>query len=89
MRHLWDAYWAWVGGNIGAMPLQTIITVTATLLFTRPISSWWRKHFGAQEDLAEIRRAASAAHQIAADLFEHHTGRAHPAAPGDTESEAR
>ena len=78
---VWDAYWAWVGGNIGAMPLQTVITVGVTLLFQKPLSSWWRRRFGGQADLREIREAAAAAHRIAADLFERHAGRAHPDAP--------
>jgi hypothetical protein len=45
------------------------------------VSRWWRRHFGAQADLADIRAAAQAAHKIAADLYEHRTGRAHPDAP--------
>jgi len=32
---------------------------------------------------------AAAAHKIAADLFEHHTGSAHPDAPVTPESEAK
>lgn len=85
--HAWHQYWAWVGGNIGAMPLQALIGVTATLVFLRPLRWLWHKVVGEQADIEDIRRAAAAAHQIAADLFEHHTGRPHPAAP-DRGSEA-
>ena len=32
---------------------------------------------GERADIEDIRRVAAAAHKIAADLFEHHTGSAH------------
>ena len=35
------------------------------------------------------RRSAEAARKIAADLYLHHTGERHPAAPADRESEAK
>lgn len=76
-----ERYWSWVGSNIGAMPLQAVITVSATLALRKPLARWWHKHFGVKADLDDIRQAAAAAHRIAADLFEHHTGTAHPAAP--------
>lgn len=74
-------YWDWVGGNIGAMPLQAVITVSATLLLRKPVARWWRALVGERADLDDVRRAAEDARRIAADLFEHHTGTAHPAAP--------
>lgn len=81
MIGLWHHYWAWTGGNVGAMPLQGILAVLFAVCFRKPISRWWRKHFGAQADLREIRDIAAAAHRIAADTYRHHTGHEHPDAP--------
>ena len=69
MRHLWDSYWAWVGGNVGAMPLQALITGACAFVFRGPIGR------------ALGRDEAKAARRIMADLYQHHTGRAHPDAP--------
>ncbi len=88
MIALWDRYWAWVGGNVGAMPLQALIGVAVTLLLRRPISRAWRRIVGEHADAEDIRRAAAAAHRIAADLHERLTGEAHPDAPAKSESEA-
>lgn len=79
----WSWYWNLTGGNVLAMPLCGLLAIVFAVAFQRPAARWWRKHFGAQKDLAEIRAAAESAHRIAADLYAHHTGRAHPAAPGD------
>lgn len=83
----WHSYWSWVGGNIGAMPLQALISAAAAALLAlvlRPLQRrlWARlkRELGAD--------SAAAAHRIMADLFEHHTGRPHPDAP-DREGEAR
>lgn len=76
------SYWAWVGGNIGAIPLEAAITAAAGLLFRKPLQramAWLRR-----EELEEAR----AARRIAADLYEHHTGHAHQLAPPH-ESEAK
>ena len=81
MIRLWDHYWSWVGGNVGAMPLQAVITVAATLALRKPIKRAWRRAVGDRADIEDIRRMAAAAHRISADLFEHHTGSAHPDAP--------
>lgn len=96
MIALWDRYWAWVGGNVGAMPLQAVITVIATLLLGRPLRWLWHRVFGERADMQDLKRMAEAAERraataarIAADLFEHHTGEAHPEAPAKPESEAR
>lgn len=85
MTRLWDSYWSWVGGNIGAMPLQALIAAVSGVvaaLVLRPLWrrmwAWLKRELGAD--------SAAAAHRIAADLFEHHTGRAHPDAP-DSERE--
>jgi hypothetical protein len=80
--HLLLRYWAWAGSNIGAMPGCGLVAVVSAVCFRKPLAAWWHKHFGMKADLAEIRDAAAAAHRIAADLFEHHTGQAHPDAPG-------
>lgn len=83
MIALWDRYWAWVGGNVGAMPLQAVITVVVTLAFRKPVSRLWHRLVGERPDIGDIRRAAEAAHRIAADLHERMTGEAHPDAPGN------
>jgi len=82
MTGLWHHYWAWTGGNVGAMPLQGILAVLFAVCFRKPLARWWHKHFGAQADLREIRDIAAAAHRIAADTYRHHTGHEHPDAPG-------
>lgn len=81
----WHHYWSWVGGNIGAMPLQAVITVAATLVLRKHVRRWWHHLVGEHADLDDVKRMAAAAHQIAADLFEHHTGHAHRDAPDDCE----
>ena len=68
--HAWHQYWAWVGGNVGAMPLQGLITGAGAFIFRSPIG----RLLGRDE--------AKAARRIAADLYEHHVGRPHPDAPG-------
>ena len=75
-------YWAGVGGNVGAMPLQALITVAATLLLRKHVARWWHHLVGERADLEDVKRMAEAAHRIAADLFEHQTGQAHSHAPG-------
>lgn len=80
--HEWHAYWLWVGGNIGAMPLQALIGGACTLVVSPLLLRAWRRIRAALE-------AAEAAHRIAADTHMHLTGRRHPAAPADTEGEAK
>lgn len=82
-------YWNLTGGNILAMPLEFVIGIVAGLLFGKPLRRLWHRIFGERADIEDIRRAAAAAHRIAADLFEHHTGEAHPDAPAKPESEVR
>jgi hypothetical protein len=79
--HIWHQYWSWVGGNIGAMPLQAAITVAATLVLRRPISHGWHRLVGEHLDIEDVRRTADSAHKIMADLYEHLTGEQHPEAP--------
>jgi uncharacterized membrane protein len=79
---LWHHYWAWTGGNIGAMPLQALITAAVTVLlwpFTRRLIR--RLQAESRAETAAALQEAKAARRIAADLFEHHTGRTHPDAP--------
>lgn len=76
--HAWHQYWAWAGGNIGAMPLQALITAVVAVIFRGPVG----RLLGGQ-----ALEEAKAGRRIAADLFEHHTGRPHPDAP-EKESEA-
>jgi hypothetical protein len=69
---LWHHYWAWTGGNIGALPLEALITTVTAFVFRGPIG----RLLGGR-----AAKDAAAARRIAADLFEHHTGRSHPDAP--------
>lgn len=80
-------YWAATGGNIEAMPLQAAITVVATLLLRKHVARWWHRIVGDKADLEDVKRMAEAAQRIAADLFEHHTGQQHEAAPGRREED--
>ena len=77
----WHHYWSWAGSNIGAMPAQAVIATGAGLLLRKPIKRQWHHLVGDRADVEDIRRMAAAAHRISADLFEHHTGSAHPDAP--------
>ena len=81
MSTAWHQYWTWCGSNVGAMPLQAVVTVVVTLIFLKPLKWAWRKVFGERADIEDVRRAAAAAHKIAADLHERMTGEAHPDAP--------
>jgi hypothetical protein len=86
--HLWHQYWAWTGGNVGAMPLQFVITVVVSVFAALVLRPLWRRLWAwlKAELGAAAHEEAKAARRIAADLFEHHTGRPHPDAP-DSESE--
>lgn len=81
LGHYWHQYWTWVGGNVGAMPLQAVITVAATLVLRKPISRLYHHVVGDRLDMDDVRAVAASAHKIAADLYEHVTGEAHPEAP--------
>lgn len=75
------AYWGLVVGNIAAMPLEFLITCAVAFVFRGPLGRLLGR---------DALREAKAARRIAADLYSHHTGRAHPEAPvPETESEAR
>ena len=73
----WHQYWAWVGGNVGAMPLQALISVVVTVVFRKPAGRFLRWLSGESAALRE----AKAARRIAADLHLRMTGEAHPDAP--------
>lgn len=47
----------------------------------KDLHALWARHHPLNDDLREIRQAAEAAHRIAADMYEHHTGRRHPDSP--------
>lgn len=85
-------YWDLTGGNILAIPAEALITAAAgglfALVFRKPLARLAARArraiqalHAARADAAEARASAAAAHQIAADLYQHHTGRAHPRAP--------
>lgn len=83
--HLVRQYWDWAGSNIGAMPACGAIAVLSAVCLRKPLARWWHKHFGVKAELADIKSVADAAHRIAADLFERHTGERHADAPGPSE----
>lgn len=79
--HWLSAYWDYIGGNVAAMPVCGAVAIVFTVIFRKPIAAWWRRHFGAQADLADIKAVAEDARKIAADLFERHAGHPHHLAP--------
>ncbi len=79
--HWLRAYWDWAGSNIGAMPGCGLVALAFTVAFRKPVSRLWRWIVGEKAEIEDIRRAAAAAHRIAADLYRHHTGEAHEHAP--------
>jgi hypothetical protein len=81
--HLWGPMWP----NIFSPNVWTIVAVAGHLLAT--LAQRARHHRESRAELAAAREAAESARRIAADLYEHHTGRAHPAAPAKTENEAK
>lgn len=81
MGHYLEQYWSWVGGNVGAMPLQAVITVLATLALRKPLGRLYHHVVGDKLDMEDVRAVAASAHKIAADLYEHVTGEQHPEAP--------
>jgi hypothetical protein len=89
--HAWHQYWAWTGGNVGAMPLQALIGVVVSLLLAVVLRPLWRRLWAwlKRELSRPALEEAKAARRIAADLFEHNTGRPHPAAPAKPEEERR
>jgi len=81
-------YWDWVGGNIGAMPLEAVITAIVAFLARRPLAraiGWFRRESNkaAREALLEARMAR----KIMADLYRETTGRDHENAPAAAEQE--
>jgi hypothetical protein len=79
-------YWAWTGGNIGALPLEALVTGVAGFVFRRKIKRAYERARDAalrpvHERLAAIHATASAAHRIAADTHRELTGLDHPDAP--------
>ena len=90
---IWAAIWralfgpgTWgAGGNIVA---AAILGVPGAALawwkrdhIGRAFSAFWGRWHPHKDALAEIRATADAAHRIAADLYEHHTGYRHPDSP--------
>lgn len=87
-RPWYDGYWwQWVFQNIIPTYVCLIAGAVIGFVFRGPISRLWRRAFGEKADIEDVKRMAAAAQRIAADLFEHHTGQRHQAAP-DRESEA-
>lgn len=91
-------FFAWPGGavwgNVWAMPLcGAVAAVSAFLLRDRlgsAMRGWWRRHdIGHGHEIAEIRELAAKAHRIAADTYQHQTGKPHPDAPAAAVKPAR
>lgn len=89
MIHWLHWYWGWAGGNIGSVPACGAEAVVFAVCFRKPAAAWWHRHFGAKADLAEIKAIAESGQRIAADLFEHHVGRAHPDAPSERKTDGQ
>lgn len=70
-------YWAWTGGNIGAMPAQAVLSGAALALLRGPARRILRRFLG----LEAAQLEAAAARRIAADLYKLHHGKPHPEAP--------
>lgn len=85
----WHQYWAWTGGNIGAMPLQALITAACGITLALVLRPLWRRLWAwlKRELAGTAREDAAAARRIAADLHLRLTGEAHPDAPANRESE--
>ena len=84
MRHLWDSYWAWAGGNIVAMPLEALITVTVTVVFRRPVGrfiGWLARE--ERQAWADLLRAAQEAQRISEGRRGPAADEARPGAPGE------
>lgn len=79
--HWLRLYWDWAGSNIGAAPACGLLAILFAVCCQKPISRWWHRHFGVRNEIREVRKIAEASQRISADLFEHHTGQAHPDAP--------
>lgn len=85
-HYLWVDFGLPVWPNVGAMPVCGVLAAVFAFLFRdhigRVLRTWWHRHFGHADELAEIRDLAARAHRIAADTHRHVTGRHHPDAPG-------
>lgn len=89
MKPWYDGYWwQWVIQNILPTVVCSAAAVAFAVIFRARVARWWHQLVGDRADIEDLRRAAAAAQRIAADLFEHHTGERHSAAP-DHESEAK
>lgn len=80
-------YWAIIRPNIYALPAEFLAGVIFGVAVDRQLRKWWRKNFGMKAELDDIRDVAGHARTIAADLFEHHTGQAHPLMSEATDDE--
>lgn len=82
-------FWGEIEGNVYAAPVLAVTGAVLGFVFRRRILTWWHKHFSARAELADIRAIAASAHQIAADLYLHHTHRRHELAPPDDDMRER
>ncbi|HET9893713.1 MAG TPA: hypothetical protein VFQ44_02020 [Streptosporangiaceae bacterium] len=85
-HELWR-YWQWVGGNIGALPLEAAITAVtgavSAVVFRRPVARlirWCRSLASVRADIDRLNDLHQRTHQIMADLWQHHTRSEHPLA---------
>ena len=78
----WLATW---GNNVAWLESLAVAGLVVYLkrdAIGRVTADWRARHHPHSAALAEIREAAEAARRIAADTYEHHTGRRHPDSPG-------
>ena len=73
------------GGNLVASAILGILGTLAAWLgrhrIQQAVKTAWAMHHPHKDELAEIKAAAEAAHRIAADTYERHTGQRHPDSP--------
>jgi hypothetical protein len=75
-------------GLSAAGKIAAVVVILAAIPLFAAAFSELTSHLGARKvkaHLAEVEGSARAAHKIVADLFEHHTGEAHPLAPARKE----
>lgn len=72
IAHAWKDYWAWTGGNIGAMPLEFVITTAVTWLFRKKVAAFMRRF--AETAVSEVHEHLARVHEEIRNLRESHEG---------------
>jgi hypothetical protein len=85
LHDLYAVAWLATWGNNMAW-LESLAVIGAVAFVKRDAIARWRaRNHPHSAALAEIRADAAAARRIAADTYQHHTGRRHPDSPENTE----